>query len=453
MNIRLTLASAIGVLAVAAPALAHTVDCGEDSARLQRALGRLESGATLTILGNCVGNVTVATDGVRLVAHPRGGSITGQVEVTAQRVSFTGISILGPEPSDGTIIRGGLVARDGGSVSFANGTIAGHTKTGVVAVRNGSITVTASTITGNGTANIFNAADGVQATDGGSVILGSLDGNNDPIPSAAVEVAHNVFRGLLATRSGSIRVLAANIHDNGAQAAVSAFSGSMRITGSTLSTPATTPLFDTVIAAFGGTVDIENDSGNPIGNTTITSAFGGVLAVDSGAARLRGVTITTSATASQDPAVGAFRGASVRLQGNNTIINTGKGTALAAGDAGSVHTDDGTTSTFPSGPNKFTGAVSSTNGGFLRIDDTNAGSSITGNITVAQTGTLALQVAPAITGNITVIGPSTLVTAPGPFGFTGTLICVKNGSLLGPINPVIIGVPGIFNPPTQNCTP
>jgi hypothetical protein len=293
----------------------------------------------------------------------------------------------------------------------------------------------------------------VQAVDGGSVILGAQDANNDPIPSAAVEVAHNNFRGILATRSGSVRVLTANIHDNGAQAVVSAFSGSMRITGGSLSTPASTPLFDTVVAAFGGTVDIENDTGNPIGNTTITSAFGGVLAVDSGAARLRGVTVTTSATASQDPAVGAFRGASVRLQGNNTIINTGKGTALAAGDAGSVHTDDGTTSAFPSGPNQFNGAVSTTNGGFLRIDDTNAGSSITGNITVAQTGTLALQVAPAITGNITVIGPSTLVAAPGPFGFTGTLICVKNGSLLGPINPVIIGVPGIFNPPTQNCTP
>jgi hypothetical protein len=455
MNSRLAWASAIGVLALAPPAVAHTVNCAADSDRLQEALIRLEHGATLTIKGNCVGNITVATDGVSFVAHKDGGSITGQVQVTAQRVSFSGVSILGPEPADpNTIIRGGLVARNGGSVNFTGGAIANHTKTGVIAVDNGSITITASTITGNGTANIMNASDGVQAVEGGSVFLGAQDANNDPIPSAAVEVAQNSFRGLLATRSGSIRVLAANIHDNGAQAAVTSFGGSMRITGGTLSTPMTATPFDTVIAAFGGTVDIENDTGNPVSNTTITSASGGVLAVDSGAARLRGVTITTSATPVRDPAVGAFRSASVRLQGNNTIVNTGGGGALAAGDAGSARTDDGSASAFPSGPNQLTGSVSATNGGFVRLVDSNSGSTLTGNITIANNGLLELQTERGtITGNITLVGPGTLIAAQAPINFTGTLTCFKNSSPFGPVNPVIVGVPAVFNPPLVGCTP
>lgn len=453
MSIRLLGASLAVTLAMAAPAFARTVDCNEDSARLKRVLSRLDGDTTITVKGNCIGNVTIAADGVALVAGDGGASITGQVDVTAQRASISGIDITGPEPSDGTVIRGGLVVRNAGSASFTNGSIANHTKIGVLAVDNGTVTITSSSVTGNGTAHITNVSDGVVATDGGSVFLGAQDANNVPIADASVEIAHNAFRGVFANRSGAVRILAANIHDNGAQAAVSAFSGSLRITGGVLSTPATLPLFDTVVAAFGGTVDILNDTGNPAGNTTINSAFGGVLAVDSGAARLRGVTITTSANATQDPAVGAFRTASIRLQGDNTIISTGGGTALSAGDAGSVRTDDGTSVALPSGANQFKGNVSVTNGGFMRIDDVNPASSITGNITVAQTGTLALQVAPAITGNITVIGPSTLVAAPGPFGFSGTLICFKNGSLLGPINPVIIGVPGVFNPPTQNCTP
>src|SRR5260370_8333304 len=255
MNIRLVWASLAGVLALAAPAFAHTVNCSEDSDRLEEKLRGVERGSALHIKGNCVGNVTVATDGVSLVAHKDGGSITGQVEVTAQRVKFTGISILGPEPSDpDTIVRAGLFARDGASVSFANGTIANHTKVGVIAVRNASVVVTASVITGNGTANVANSADGVQPADGRTAMLGTPDANNDPVPSAAVEVAHNGFRGILAVRGRSARLMAANVHDNGAHAAVASFNAAVRITGGALRapTPASRPPPDLVISPFGG---------------------------------------------------------------------------------------------------------------------------------------------------------------------------------------------------------
>jgi hypothetical protein len=455
MSIRLVGASVAIVLAVAAPAFARTVNCNEDSGRLQKVLSRLDSDTTITIKGNCIGNLTIATDHVSLVAGDAGASITGQVEVTAQRASITGVNIVGPEPADpNVIIRGGLVVRDAGSASFTNGAIANHTRPGVVALRNGSITITASTITGNGTANLLNLSDGVQAIDGGSVTLGAVDANNDPVPGAAVEVAQNVFRGILASRAGSVRVLIANIHDNGAQAAVSALSASMRINGGTLSTPATAPPFDTVIATFGGTVDIENDTANPVGNTTIISANGGVLALDSGAVRLRGVTVTTTAGTQQDPAVGAFRGASIRLQGNNTIINTGGGSALSAGDAGSAHTDDGSGSGFTSGANQLTGAVSAVNGGFMRLVDTNPNSTLVGNITIANNGLLELQnERGSITGNINLVGPGTLIAAQAPINFSGTLFCFKNGSPFGPINPTIVGVPAVFNPPQVGCTP
>src|SRR5713101_2997428 len=353
MNIRLVWASVAGVLALAAPAFAHTVNCSEDSDRLQDNLSRLERGSTLTIKGNCVGNVTVATDGVSLVAHKDGGSITGQVEVTAQRVKFTGISILGPEPSDpDTIVRAGLFARDGASVSV---------------------------ITGNGTANVANSADGVQAADGGTVMLGTPDANNDPVPSAAVEVAHNGFRGILAVRGGSARLMAANVHDNGAQAAVASFNGAMRITGGSLSapTPASGTPADVVIAAFGGAIDIENDTGNPISNTTITGGSGGVIALDSGAARLRGVSITTSGGSNLDPSAGAFRSASIRLQGANTIANVntlGGGFAVEIGDSASLRVDDGSGSGFPSGSNVITGPWQVFDAGQARIADAGLGS-------------------------------------------------------------------------------
>src|SRR5260221_1237209 len=201
MNIRLAWASAIGVLALAAPAVAHTVDCTVDSDRLQEALSRLERGSTLTIKGNCVGNVTVATDGASLVAHPSGGTITGQVEVIARRASITGINIVGPEPSDpSTILRAGLFAHDGASVTFENGAIANHSRSGVLASRGASVIVMASQITGNGTARVPNDADGVQAVDAGSVLLGGVDANNDPIASAGDEIAGNAARGLLTSR-------------------------------------------------------------------------------------------------------------------------------------------------------------------------------------------------------------------------------------------------------------
>jgi hypothetical protein len=294
----------------------------------------------------------------------------------------------------------------------------------------------------------------VQAIDGGSVTLGAQDFNNDPIPSSVVEVAHNIFRGVLATRSGSIRLLGANVHDNGAQAVVSALSGSVRITGGTLSTPATPTPPDTIIATLGGSVDIENDSGNPVSNTTITSANGGVLASDSGVARLRSVTITTTATSQQNPAAGAFRGASIRLQGANTLINTGNGTALSVGDAGSARTDDGSASGFTSGANQLTGNVSVANGGFMRLVDSNTASTLTGNITIANNGLLELQTERGtITGNINLVGPGTLIAAQAPINFAGTLFCFKNGTLLGPVNPVLLGVPAVFNPPTVGCTP
>jgi hypothetical protein len=228
----------------------------------------------------------------------------------------------------------------------------------------------------------------------------------------------------------------------------------MRISGGTLSTPPSPTPFDTVIAALGGSIDIENDTGNPVSNTTITSANGGVLAVDSGVARLRGVSITTTATAALDPAAGAFRSASIRLLGSNTIVNTGGGGAFGAGDAASARSDDGSASGFPSGANLLTGSVTVANGGFMRLVDTNPGSTLTGNITVANNGLLELQSERGvITGNIVVVGPGTFIAAAAPINFTGTLICLKNASPFGPINPVLVGIPGVFNPPLSGCTP
>jgi len=447
MNIRLVWASVAGVLALAAPAFAHTVNCSEDSDRLQDNLSRLERGSTLTIKGNCVGNVTVATDGVSLVAHPNGGSITGQVEVTAQRVKFTGISIFGPEPSDPeTIVRAGLFARDGASVSFANGTIANHTKVGVIAVRNASVIVTASVITGNGTANVANSADGVQAADGGTVMLGAPDANNDPVPSAAVEVAHNGFRGILAVRGGSARLMAANVHDNGAQAAVASFNGAMRITGGSLSAPA--PL-DVIIAAFGGAIDIENDTGNPLGNTTVTGASGGVLAVDSGVARLRGVTVTTTGGSNANAAVGAFRSASLRLQGANTIANVNtlnNGVAVQIGDSASLRVDDGSASGFTSGSNVITGPLQIFDLSSARIADAGAGSNITGSIGVTINSLLTLQRG-TLTGDILVASASTLFALGGPIKYTGTITCRGGGH-------IFINLPNPFNPPQGPvCSP
>src|SRR5258708_39188177 len=70
MNIRLAWASAIGVLALAAPAVAHTVDCTVDSDRLQEALSRLERGPAPPIKGNCGGHRQGGAGGASPVARP-----------------------------------------------------------------------------------------------------------------------------------------------------------------------------------------------------------------------------------------------------------------------------------------------------------------------------------------------------------------------------------------------
>src|SRR5258708_40179389 len=69
MYIRLAWESAIGVLALAAPAVAHTVDCTVDSDRLQEALSRLGRGSNRTRNGNSVANVTRAPDRASRVRH------------------------------------------------------------------------------------------------------------------------------------------------------------------------------------------------------------------------------------------------------------------------------------------------------------------------------------------------------------------------------------------------
>jgi hypothetical protein len=371
----------------------------------------------------------VATDGLSFVADKEGGSITGQVQVTAQRVSFTGIDILGPEPSDGTTIRGGLFAHDGASVSYADGTIAHHTANGVFASRGASIVVSASHIIGNGTARIPNEADGVSVVDSGSVLLGRADANNDPVAAAGVEVAGNAVRGILASRGGSIRILAGNVHDNGTQAAIAVFSGSIGIVGGSFSVP--TAAADVILATLGGSVDIQNLSGNGVGTitgtTTVTGPGGGVIASDSGTVRVRSATVITSGGRNLDPAVGAFRGGSAHVEGANTIQNTnvaGAGWAIEIADNATLRVDD--TSGFPSAPNQISGAVGLFALSSMRIADLNAASSITGNITVSTASLLSLQAA-KINGNITVFAPSTLVatTAPGAIGFTGTLSCLS----------------------------
>jgi hypothetical protein len=393
-------------------------------------------GTTIALQGNCVGNVTIATDGISIVAGSPGATITGQVEVTAQRVSISGVDISGPEPGDGTTIRGGLVARDGASVSYANGTIANHTKTGVIALRNGSIVATASVITGNGTANIINAADGVQAIEGGSVTLGAQDANNDPVPSAGVEVSNNRGRGVLAARAGSARLFAANVHDNGQQAAIASFSGSLRITGGTLTAPA--PI-DVIIATLSGSVDIENDTGNPVGNTSVSGGAGGVLATDAGSARLRGASVTSTGGPAANPAVGAFRTGSMRVLGANTIANTGTGSAVLVGDGGSLRIDDGSATGFPSAANVITGPWQIFDLSQARIADAGPGSSITGSISVTINSLLTLQRG-TITGDILIASASTIFSlGGGPINYTGTITC-RGGN-------AFTNLPNPFNPP------
>jgi hypothetical protein len=268
--------------------------------------------------------------------------------------------------------------------------------------------------------------------------LGAQDANNDPIPSAAVEVAHNGFRGILAARNGSARLLAANVHDKVAQAAIASFSGSMLIIGGSLSAPA--PL-DVILAAFGGTIDIENDTGNPLGNTTVSGASGGVLATDSGVARLRGVNVTTTGGINANPAVGAFRSASVRLQGANTIANVntlGGGFAVEIGDSASLRVDDGSASGFTSGSNVITGPWQVFDAGQARIADAGAGSSITGTISVTISSLLTLQRG-TLAGNINVATASTLFALGGPINYTGTISCK--------VGHVVINLPNPFNPP------
>jgi hypothetical protein len=451
MSIRLVGAGVAAMLAMAAPAFARSVNCTEDSGRLQKVLSRLDADKTITVKGNCVGNVTIAADDVSLVADDGGASITGQVEVKGQRVSLTGIDITGPEPNDGTTIRAGLFARDGASVTYANGTIANHTASGILSSRGSSVIVTASKITGNGTANIPNNADGVQAVDTGSVLLGAINANNGPVADAADEVAGNTGRGILASRGGSIRILDGNVHDNGLQAALAVNSGSIAINGGNFSvpTPAVGVASDTVLATLGGTIDTQNAGGPE--SVTITGSNGGILSSDTGMVRVRQAIVITTGNRNLDPAVGAFRGGSAHIGGATTIKNTntaGAGWAIELADSGTMRIDDTSGGTI-SAPNQISGPVGIFDLSSVRIADANVGSSITGLVTVSVNSLLSLQRANII-GDLSLVGPSTLNAGPGPIAFTGTLRCFS-ATVNPPSTPALIGVPAIFNPPSVGC--
>jgi hypothetical protein len=446
MNMVRICAAIVGAasLLVASHAQAVPARCDFDPTLLQRLIDVLPGHSQIVITGNCVANITIATDDLSFVADPSGGSITGQVEVTAQRISFSGVDILGPEPSDGTIVRGGLFAHDGASVSFSNAAIANHTANGILAVRNASVVVVNSHILGNGTAGVANNAAGVQVLEAASVLLGALDANNDPIPASGVEIANNSGQGIEVSRNGALRLAAGTIHDNGAQAVVAAFGGSIRMAGATISAP-TPPVGlgpDAVEAILSGSIDIENTSGNPVGRTFVSGSNGGVFASDGGTVRIRGATITTSGGPAANPAVGSFRTSFLRLVGDTVITNSGSGFGLEVGDGASLRLDNGSTLGLPAVPNQLTGTVLVFNNGELRVSD--PGADITGNISVDGNSLLALN-SGTITGNITLLRPSTLTALVGPINFTGTLLCQNGGTQF------VVGTPNPFVPPLTAC--
>jgi hypothetical protein len=189
----------------------HKVDCDKKGKTIQKKLDKAKSGKTVLVKGNCVENVTIRKDGIRLIAHSSGASITAAtndfatIRVRGQRAAITGFTIVGG--------RIGIQLLVGASATILSNDISGATSTsGILLTQNtygqigNSDPASGNTIHNNATSGI-----NIRLGSSGDVFNNHIHSNPTGISvnaNGAVDMSDNLIedntnRGLSVSSNGS----------------------------------------------------------------------------------------------------------------------------------------------------------------------------------------------------------------------------------------------------------
>lgn len=379
MSIRLVCAMLIGVAVMFASGIAtattYSYTCTDTSGELQLRLNGTsawtsassgsttaapKSGDVIEINGGsgtaCLGDIFVGTSGLTFTNHLDETTtyidtddIQGMFEVAGAHITIAGIALdcqaCSPTTSNTTGIStfpevGALALHDGASVILQDSFVGPSATDGIFVTRSSGLSVVATGITGNGTANdgVF-YANGIFASDGSSVRLGKPDGSGPATiqsngaagggcPGVGILLAQGSSLESYTATIGGVGSLANNcgqlLLQSGASARLEATTitqGDTQSTAAITATAGSSIIFEPNPNVAGASADDTITAG-----TTSASSSGAVLLAGSSTMLTNTATITATGTA--EPAVEASTASSIILAGGNTISDSTSGATV-----------------------------------------------------------------------------------------------------------------------------
>lgn len=454
---------------------AADVNCPAAPGTLQTAIDDAVSGEVINIAGNCTENVLIAKDRLTLNGSAIDGSsgVNGTILVGgAQRISLLNLTVKNANTNAGNtgngvfIFQGAAVFLSGVTVTnnenigvgvfdnafarFSGGAINGNSGQGVLVSGNSRIGLV------NGASITDNAAGGVLVLDGSSFSIngGSITNNSGQGISvsgssrASVDdagISLNSREGVLVTEGSSFFINAGTITNNGRQGIL--VSGSSR--ASVDHADVTLNSREGVLVTEGSSCSIRNSSNltdngrDGLSVTENASALIDDITISGNGRRAiqafdRGfVRANSSHIQSDQPDTSPYltisirRGSSLRLGGDNTVLNT-------AADGGTAITiTGGSTMRQSTLGSSGKDVISSTAGQVLGVTDQSFADlrnfELTGGVQVNRHSLLSLRKDPngVVTGNIEVLRDSAVSFGLEEFGsvnVAGTVTCLDTES-------------------------
>jgi hypothetical protein len=414
-------AVAVALLALSGPGRAQTpVRCDEaPTTALGNAIASANPGAVLAITGLCQQQVVVSSafdlgvtltneTGLAQAALVSSDGIEGQIQIVGPlQIAISGITLEGPASDPGY---DGVVAVNDGSAVIANAQIINGWRTGLLATANATATLYNTVVAGNGRADIAGMSDGVRATDGGRIVLGSTNADGTIDAANTVTVENNAGGGVSALSNSSIFMAGGSIEGNGAsQVALDGASAAILVATQIVPTAPTVWSQNFAVQIMHASKLLLAD-----GASVAAGSFaGGILSGSASSLVLTGASVTNANTSA--PAVQATGNSSLILAGGNTITNSAaSGTAIEIDHSSSLTQSPGSSLV-----GEFVGApaaavpVADTIAGAGLVEDQSSmelgvgnavsGASLvwTGAITVAQNSMFRMSGGASISGGVT----------------------------------------------------
>jgi hypothetical protein len=366
------------------------VDCTSNSAALATQFeSGVPSGSTVTVLGTCIGTVTVGSSFVTIEQAGGGGEIQGTVGIFTQGVTISGITIDGHGAT-----QAGIVFESGAYFSTLNDvTVQNFPNSGVTMCCTAiSVLITGGTFQTNVNCGIFaiGAGDGFTLSNDG--------GGNPPVITGNGTTANpGQPQGGVCLQDGAIaEITAATVQANGLGPALSIIGAAANVTGGSFASPA---------ALTFPTVELQNSKLNLLNATiTGTGSSNAIFASPGGSITMQNTTVTQSDV--DDATVLIADDSALVSLGGNHITNSGAGgIAIMVDNLGTFHQRNETAFGIPVAADIITGV------GIVQVQSdmeigTGAGaasSTWTGNITVQQNSSFRMDGGMSISGGVAII--------------------------------------------------